>query len=128
MITAQVRTQVRERAHNACEYCHLHQDDSPLAALHVEHIIPKAHGGSDDFHNLALACIDCNLHKGTNLTGIDPNTSELTELFHPRRQQWDEHFQLQGIYLVGKTAVGRTTIRVLDMNSDDQVALRASLS
>jgi len=41
MINIQVRKQVRERAHNTCEYCHLHQYDSPLAALHVEHIIPK---------------------------------------------------------------------------------------
>jgi len=48
MISAQIRVQVRQRAQNACEYCHLHQDDSPLAALHVEHIIPKIHGGSDD--------------------------------------------------------------------------------
>ncbi len=127
MINRQVRTHVRERGHNACEYCHLHQDDSPWAALHVEHIIPKVHGGTDDVGNLALACIDCNLHKGTNLTGIDPQTNQLTELFHPRRQHWDEHFQLQGVYLVGKTATGRTTIRVLNMNSDDQVALRSSL-
>lgn len=125
MITIQVRRQVRERAHNVCEYCHLHQDDSPLAALHVEHIIPKVHGGTDDTENLALACIDCNLHKGTNLTGIDPQTSQLTELFHPRRQNWDEHFELQGVYLIGKTAIGRTTTRVLDMNSDDQIALRS---
>src|SRR3989442_8421092 len=83
MISAQVRSHVRERAQNACEYCHLHQDDSPLAALHVEHIIPRIHGGSDDIDNLALACIDCNLHKGTNLTGIDPETNEITQLFHP---------------------------------------------
>ena len=39
MIGSQIRAQIRERAQNACEYCHLHQDDSPLAALHVEHII-----------------------------------------------------------------------------------------
>ena len=76
---------VQERAGNCCEYCQLHQDDSPLAALHIEHIIPKKHGGSEDMDNLALACIDCNLHKGSNLTGIDPETNEVTELFHPRR-------------------------------------------
>ena len=126
MIGPPIRAHVRERAHNTCEYCQLHQDDSPLAALHVEHIIPKIHGGTDDLQNLALACIDCNLHKGTNLTGIDPQTNELTELFHPRRQNWDEHFEWQGIYLVGKTVIGRTTIRVLNMNSEDQVALRSS--
>lgn len=126
MITSQIRAQVRERAQNACEYCHLHQDDSPLATLHIEHIIPKIHGGSDDIDNLALACIDCNLHKGTNLTGMDPETNTLTELFHPRRQEWNEHFEWKGIYLAGKTAAGRTTIRVLNINSEDQLALRSS--
>ena len=126
MITTQVRTQVRERAHNACEYCHLHQDDSPLAVLHIEHIIPKVHGGTDDLDNLALACIDCNLHKGTNLTGIDPQTGDVTELFHPRRENWNEHFQSQAVYLIGRTPTGRTTTRVLNMNSDDQVTLRSS--
>jgi hypothetical protein len=76
--------------------------------------------------NLALACIDCNLHKGTNLTGIDPQTNEVTELFHPRRQNWEDHFEWRGIHLIGKTAVGRTTVRVLRMNSEDQIALRCS--
>ena len=126
MIGLRIKAEVRERAHNVCEYCHLHQDDSPLAVLHVEHIIPKIHGGTDDLDNLALACIDCNLHKGTNLTGIDPQINEVTELFPPRRQSWSEHFEWQGIYVMGKTATGRTTIRVLNMNSDDQAALRSS--
>ena len=126
MIGPRIRAEIRQRAHNACEYCHLNQDDSPLATVHVEHIIPKIHGGGDDLDNLALACIDCNLHKGTNLTGMDPQTNEVSELFHPRRQSWDEHFEWEGIYLVGRTATGRTTIRVLNINSDDQAALRSS--
>ena len=117
---------MRERGANRCEYCHLHQDDSPLAVLHVEHIMPRAHGGTDDLENLALACIDCNLHKGPNLTGIDPVTNQVTELFHPRRHQWENHFEWNGIHLVGKTAIGRTTVRVLHINSDDQLALRSS--
>jgi hypothetical protein len=120
------RVEVRRRAGNVCEYCHLHQNDSPLATLHIEHIVPRIHGGGDDLDNLALACIDCNSHKGTNLTGIDPQTGVITELFHPRRQKWEEHFDWLGIYLHGKTAVGRTTVRVLDMNSEDQLALRSS--
>ena len=117
---------VRERAGNRCEYCRLHQDDSPLAVLHIEHIIPKKHGGTDDTDNLALACIDCNLHKGSNLTGIDPETDEITELFHPRRHEWEEHFEWQGIFVVGLTAIGRTTVRVFNMNSDDQLSFRSS--
>jgi len=120
------KSRVRERAGDRCEYCQLHQDDSPLASLHIEHIVPKKHGGSDDLDNLALACIDCNLHKGPNLTGIDPETNEVTELFHPRRQRWSNHFVWDGIYIVGQTVIGRTIVRVLDMNSDDQLALRSA--
>ncbi len=87
------RAIVRERAGHRCEYCRLHQDDSPLAVLHVEHVIPRKHGGTDDVDNLALACIDCNLHKGPNLTGIDPETEEITVLFHPRHDVWGDHFE-----------------------------------
>jgi len=123
---SQTRAHVRERAGHRCEYCQLRQDDSPLAALHVEHIVPRIHGGGDNQDNLALACIDCNLHKGTNLTGVDPMTNKVTKLFHPRHDRWEDHFEWQGIYLSGKTPVGRTTVRVLNMNSEDQLALRSS--
>jgi 5-methylcytosine-specific restriction endonuclease McrA len=126
MIGTRTKSKVRKRAENTCEYCRLNQDDSPLAALHVEHIIPKSHGGTDDMDNLALACIDCNLHKGTNLTGIDPETNRVTALFHPRKHKWDDHFEWRGVYLLGKTSIGRTTVRVLNMNSDDQIALRSA--
>ena len=66
------------------------------------------------------------IYKGTNRSGIDPETNRITELFHPRRQAWEDHFYWQGLYLVGQTATGRTTIRVLGINSEDQVALRSS--
>ena len=122
---APTRSRVRERAGNRCEYCQLHRDDSPLAALHIEHVVPRVHGGTDDLENLALACIDCNLHKGTNLTGVDPETRQITNLFHPRRERWEEHFAWQGNQIVGRSAIGRTTVRVLQMNSEDQLALRS---
>lgn len=115
---------VRRRAGDRCEYCLLHQVDSPLASLHVEHVIPRKHGGTDDPENLCLACIDCNLHKGSNLTGVDPATGVVTALFHPRLQLWEDHFAWRGIRIAGITAIGRTTIRVLEMNSDEQLDLR----
>ncbi len=100
------------------------QADSPLIAFHVEHIIPRKHGGSDQLDNLALACPDCNLHKGSDLTGIDPETGVVTRLFEPRIQQWDEHFVWEGLRIVGRTAPGRTTVRVLDLNSPARMCLR----
>ena len=122
---AATRKLVRERAGNRCEYCLLPQDLSPLAALQIEHIVPRKHGGTDDQQNLALACIDCNLAKSSNIAGFDPDTSVMTALFHPRYAVWDDHFEIRGVYIVGKTAVGRTTIVVLNMNSEEQVALRS---
>jgi len=118
------RQAVRQRAENRCEYCGLHQDRSPLASLHVEHIRPRKHGGTDDLSNLALACIDCNLYKGSNVAGFDPQTDELTELFHPRRHDWPEHFERRGVLILGKSAVGRTTVQVLDLNSEERLYLR----
>jgi 5-methylcytosine-specific restriction endonuclease McrA len=119
-----VRKQVRERAGDRCEYCQLHQEDSPLVALHVEHIRPKKHSGTDDLSNLCLACIDCNLHKGSNLTGIDSETGSVTVLFHPRQHVWKEHFEWRDIHIVGRTAIGRATVAVLDLNGEDRLDLR----
>jgi hypothetical protein len=39
-MNAAMRARVRERAGHRCEYCQLQQDESPLAALHIEHVIP----------------------------------------------------------------------------------------
>lgn len=127
MIDAATKRLVRQRASQRCEYCGLHQNNSPLAALQIEHINPKKHGGADDDHNLALACIDCNLAKSSNIAGRDPVTSQLTLLFHPRQDRWDEHFEMDGIHIIGLTAIGRTTVYVLNMNSDYQLELRAAI-
>ena len=91
---AATRALVRERADNRCEYCLLRQEYCEFTH-HIEHIISKQHGGRDAVDNLALACHRCNLKKGPNLTGVDPETGELAPLFHPRRNRWEEHFTFQ---------------------------------
>lgn len=121
---AATRALVRSRAADRCEYCQLPEEHSPVARLQIEHIRPRKHGGTDDEINLALACIDCNLRKGSNLTGIDPATDEVVELFNPRLQQWEDHFQWNSVRMAGLTDVGRVTIRVLDLNSDDRLVVR----
>jgi hypothetical protein len=101
------------------------QAATPLVSFHVEHITAKQHGGSDDPKELALACDRCNAYKGPNLTTIDENTGEIVPLFHPRRDNWNDHFELRGSIIVGLTAVGRATARLLNMNSPHRVELRA---
>lgn len=115
---------MRRRARDRCEYCGLTQEQSPLAALHIEHVIPRKHGGDDHVGNLALACVECNLHKGSNLAGYDPVTGALTQLYHPRRDAWSDHFAWDGVLITGKTACGRTTIEVLMLNSEERIQLR----
>lgn len=87
----------------------------------------RQHGGRSTEDNLALACPWCNQHKGPNLTGIDPETGELTRLYHPRRDRWLDHFKWEGAVLVALTAVGRTTLYVLSMNDHVAVSLRREL-
>ena len=122
-----LREQVRQRAANRCEYCRLRQEHESSHPFHIEHINPRKHGGTDEAENLALACHQCNLRKGTNLTGRDPDTNEIVRLFDPRRDRWAEHFKFNGCWIVGLTAVGRTTSWVLQMNSDDRLELRTIL-
>ncbi|MBX7073389.1 MAG: HNH endonuclease [Pirellulales bacterium] len=122
-----LRKLVRDRAKRCCEYCLLAQEDSLFVSFHVEHIVPRKHGGADEPDNLALACVHCNLHKGPNLAGIDPLSADLTRLFHPRKDSWIEHFSIDQDVIVGRTAIGRTTVAVLNMNGSHQVELRRLL-
>jgi hypothetical protein len=124
MIGNAVRKLVRERAGHRCEYCRTRQIDEPFITYQIEHVIAVQHGGSDLETNLALACSHCNLHKGPNLSGIDPITGTIEVLFHPRTQTWEEHFEFLGPVVAGRTACGRATVRTLAMNADARIDLR----
>lgn len=118
--------QVRRRARNRCEYCHLPASVYPLP-FHVDHVIALQHGGLTVLENLALACLHCNRHKGPNIAGTDPNTGEIVRLFHPRTDPWNGHFEWIGSALEGRTAIGRATIQVLSINDPDFLAVREAL-
>jgi HNH endonuclease len=123
---AGTRRFVRERAGERCEYCRLHQKHSELLH-HVEHVVARQHNGSDDLDNLALACHRCNLHKGPNLSGIDPLTGNVEVLFHPRRDEWSEYFVFRGAHIEGLTPSGRATVEVLVLNDARRLELRQEL-
>lgn len=118
---------VRDRAGRRCEYCGISEDDDFVLLFHIEHIRARQHGGSDAEDNLALACHHCNLHKGPNLSGVDPQTDAVVELYHPRRDRWRDRFkQIDGL-IQGTSATGRATVRVLAMNRSDRVELRRAV-
>jgi hypothetical protein len=101
-----------------------HLDDAPFE---VDHVIARKHDGPTAAHNLALSCFPCNSFKGSDIAGLDPKTGRLTRLFNPRRHKWARHFRWRGAVLVGRTAVGRVTVAVLNVNDPFRVALREGL-
>lgn len=102
------------------------QDATPFIPFHIEHIIAKQHLAEvdDDISNLALACDRCNAFKGPNLSSIDPDTGVKVDVFNPRTNSWQDHFELINGHIVGLTGIGRATVRLLNMNHPRRVELR----
>ncbi|MEW6169462.1 MAG: HNH endonuclease signature motif containing protein [Pseudomonadota bacterium] len=122
-----LRRFVRIRAGQRCEYCRLPQEFSELR-FHIEHVIPRQHGGLDETNNLALACPNCNLRKGPNLTAVDPDTRAVVALYHPRAESWFDHFAYDGEYIVGISPTGRATVSLLAMNDPERTRIRVLIT
>lgn len=118
---------IAERAQWRCEYCR-----SPAAVstqpFEVDHIIPRSKNGPTTLENLAFSC-GCNSYKGDKTHDYDPQTGRLAPLFNPRRQRWPQHFAWSEDYLfiIGRTATGRTTVAALHLNRPELLNLRRLL-
>jgi hypothetical protein len=123
---SKLRSLVRVRASEACEYC-LVPDKFDQLPFQLDHIIADKHGGPTESDNLAWSCYDCNIYKGPNIAGLDPVEGVVMQLFHPRQQSWQEHFEFRGAEIHGRTPVGRTTIIVLRINLPRRVSFRQML-
>lgn len=121
-----VRQLVAERAGYRCEYC-LVPDDVTFIPHQVDHIIAQKHRGRATLDNLAYACALCNHRKGSDLASYDEQTDRVVSLYHPRRDQWGDHFRLEGSVIVPLTAVGRVTVGLLQLNRPSLQAEREQL-
>ena len=126
-ISGPLRRAVADRAAGRCEYCLLHEEDS-YSPHQIDHIVSRKHGGLSSFDNLAYACVRCNVWKGSDVGSIDNQSGKLVRLFHPRLQQWDDHFALQGVVIKPLTAEGEATVRLLKLNLDKRLAERRILA
>lgn len=100
----------------------------------AEHIKPRSlfppgDAAADDLTNLAWGCPRCNRHKSDAIGGVDPKTGAWQRLFHPRSDNWADHFVADPSgHITGKDAIGRVTALVLRMNENpDAVRSRAIL-
>ena len=124
-IPEEVRAQIRIQANHQCGYCRSLQK-YVLGILEIEHIIPRAAGGTDDEENLWLACRLCNAYKGIQTHARDPVTNRKVKLFNPRLQKWSRHFTWvnNSTQIAGLTACGRTTVLALQLNNPYAVTVR----
>ncbi len=125
-IPDELRRQVIERAKNCCEYCLMPQA-LKVFPFEVDHIIPEKHLGKTILANLSYACMKCNRHKGSDFASIDPETEDITRLFNPRKDLWDEHFHLNGAIIEPITLVGKATIFLLQLNTVTRILERQEL-
>jgi len=81
-IIPSLRFDVFQRDGHACQYC---GRTPPDVVLVVDHLIPVAQGGTDDFDNLVTSCEDCNSGKSDKLIG------EFTG--GHGKEEWSEHIR-----------------------------------
>lgn len=125
MVAPSRRQQIALEARHRCGYC-LTQEIVSGVPLTIEHLIPKAAGGTDDPQNLWLSCRLCNEAKGMLTEAIDPQTGNVAPLFNPRTDLWAEHFTWDSsqTQIVGRTAQGRATAAALNLNSPFRMKAR----
>jgi hypothetical protein len=122
-ISASLHDEVVRRADHRCEYCRLSRLGQE-ATFHIDHVVPRAAGGTTASDNLALACVSCSLRKWAKQTATDPDSGEEVPLFNPRKQTWADHFRWEGERVVPLTSTGRATVAALAMNRPLIVAIR----
>ena len=126
-VPARLREQVRQRAQRRCEYCRKPETVGGFS-YQADHIIPGRHLGRTELSNLAWTCFKCNNSKSVDIASYDEETGVLTPLYHPRTQLWNEHFEMLEGIILGKTPIGRVTIRILEMNDPQQIEIRRLLA
>jgi hypothetical protein len=124
-----LRSSVRDRAGDCCEYCRA-QGKFSHDSFSIEHIIPVSKGGAvEDPENLAWSCLGCNNFKYTATSAYDLVTARIAPLFNPRTDDWNSHFRWSADFcsIIGLTPVGRATVERLQLNRPGLVSLRGVL-
>jgi hypothetical protein len=127
-LTVEEQQTIIERAQSRCEYCQSQMSYATQSFV-FEHITPISRGGETMLDNLTLACGGCNGHKYNKVAVPDPIDGEMVSLYHPRQQQWSDHFGWNDDYtqVIGLTPTGRATVEALNLNRPGVVNIRRLL-
>jgi len=76
-----IRLRILSRDSYCCQQC-----GKDNGKLHVDHIIPRRLGGTDNDDNLQVLCQNCNLSKGGRFFSIANTPPTLHGLFVPQNE------------------------------------------
>jgi 5-methylcytosine-specific restriction endonuclease McrA len=79
------RHSIFDRDNNTCMYCGKHM---PKSQLTIDHVVPQSRGGNDTWENLVLACLTCNVRKGSRT----PEEAGMPLVRRPSKPSWLPHF------------------------------------
>jgi 5-methylcytosine-specific restriction endonuclease McrA len=78
------RQSIYERDRNICQYC---GKSFSRPRLTIDHVVPQSRGGLDTWDNLVVACLKCNVRKGSRT----PDEAEMPLVRRPRKPAWFPH-------------------------------------
>ncbi len=122
-----LRLLVADRAGYRCEYCHV-PELFLATTFHVDHIRSRKHDGRTVLENLSFCCPHCNQNKGSDVGAFEDDENEkVVRFFNPRKDNWNDHFEIRDGHIFSKSKIGEVTVRTLDFNLPERVLLRMEL-
>lgn len=100
-ISKSLRFAVLNRDGFRCRYCGAGPEG---VTLHIDHAVPVALGGTNDFDNLVTACIDCNLGKRTTVVELERDV-DLDGIDCPFADGWPNEIHDPVFYFNGEWAI-----------------------
>ena len=126
LTVAEYRQPLREDFYWSCAYCSITELEACGIAFEVDHHVPEAEGGTDEYSNLFYSCDRCNGNK----RAIWPRAQMLAAGARFVRVDEDDprdHIEVDqyDVDLVReKSAAGKFTIKVIDLNRPALMTVR----
>ena len=84
------RRNIFRRDHSTCQYCGARPGSAELT---IDHVLPRAQGGTSTWENCVLACVDCNARKANRT----PEQAHMRLRRPPTRPAWKPLYASTGV-------------------------------
>lgn len=107
-MSKKIRFEIFKRDKFSCKYC----GKSPAngSILNVDHVIPVAHGGTNDFENLVTSCFDCNNGKSDNFIDV----SSVSNHEYVSKEKFEEYKEQVKSFFAFVDAKEKTTEKIVN--------------